>query len=260
MRILTYNVNGIRAAVQKGLPDWLKSTDADIVCIQETKAQPEQVPVELFEELGYRAYIHSAEKRGYSGVAIFSRTEPLNVEYGIGNDKYDREGRMIRADYDGFSVASIYHPSGSSGDERQAFKMEWLADFSDYVSALRKSIPNLILSGDFNICHRSIDIHDPVRNANSSGFLPEEREWMTRFLDMGFIDSFRFFNPGPHHYTWWSYRANSRDKNLGWRIDYHMVADPMKEAMERAVILPQAKHSDHCPVLLELKDAWVNSN
>ena len=254
MRVITYNVNGIRAALTKGLLDWLGSTGADVLCVQETKAQPDQIPVEAFEALGYRAYIHSAVKKGYSGVAIFTRQEPLHVEYGMGNEKYDVEGRVIRADYDLFSVISVYHPSGSSGDERQAFKMEWLSDFSAYISDLKKTIPNLIISGDYNICHKPIDIHDPVRNATSSGFLPEEREWMTSFLNLGFIDSFRHFNTDPHHYTWWSFRANARAKNLGWRIDYNMVAQPLQHLLQRALILPQAKHSDHCPVLLDLNN------
>jgi exodeoxyribonuclease-3 len=254
MRIITYNVNGIRAAISKGLLDWLKSADADVVCVQETKAQPDQIPVEAFGELGYHSYIHSAMKKGYSGVAIFSKPEPNHIEYGTGIDKYDIEGRVIRADFNDFSVLSVYHPSGSSGDLRQAFKMEWLYDFQHYIQSLKKEIPNLVVSGDYNICHRPIDIHDPTRNATSSGFLPEEREWMSQFLEQGFIDAFRYFNAEAHHYTWWSYRANARVKNLGWRIDYHMVSEPMRGRMERAVILPQAKHSDHCPVLLDLMD------
>ena len=254
MRIITYNVNGIRAAVSKGLLEWLRQVDADVLCIQETKAQPDQVPVEAFEELGYKAYIHSAVKKGYSGVAIFSRPEPKHVEFGMGNDKYDVEGRVLRADYDHLSVISVYHPSGSSSDERQAFKMEWLGDFSTYIDKLKRRLPNLVIAGDYNICHKPIDIHDPIRNATSSGFLPEEREWLTSFLGLGFIDSFRYFNADPHHYTWWSYRANARSKNLGWRIDYNMVSEPLKDRMERAVILPQAMHSDHCPVLLEISN------
>lgn len=253
MRILTYNVNGIRAAVTKGFPDWLKSVEADIVCIQETKAQPDQIPSELFEEMGFNVYIHSAVKKGYSGVIILSKPEPLHIEYGIGIEKYDREGRIIRVDFKDFSVMSVYHPSGSSGDERQAFKMEWLHDFNNYIGKLRKEIPNLIISGDYNICHKPIDIHDPIRNAKNSGFLPEEREWIGKFIDSGFIDSFRYLNQEPHHYTWWSYRANARSKNLGWRIDYNMVAEMLKDKIKRSVILPQAKHSDHCPVMLDMK-------
>ena len=251
-RIVSYNVNGIRAAVNKGLLEWIKSVDPDIICIQETKAQPDQIPIFDFTELGFISYIHSAKKKGYSGVAIFTKEEPIYVEYGIGIEKYDNEGRVIRADFGQYSVMSLYHPSGSSVDKRQAFKMQWLEDFQDYIDRLKKEKPNLIISGDFNICHKPIDIHDPIRNATSSGFLPEEREWLSGFLDSGFVDSFRHFNDQPHNYSWWSYRANARIKNLGWRIDYHMVAESLKGNIKRALILPQAKHSDHCPVLLEI--------
>lgn len=252
MKIITYNVNGVRAAVKKGLLDWIQAVQADVICLQETKAQPDQIPTEEFEALGYKTYMHSAEKKGYSGVAILSRHEPEHVEYGMGLPEYDREGRFIRADYNGVSVVSVYHPSGSSGEERQAFKMQWLEDYLHYVNELKKERPNLVLSGDYNICHQAIDIHDPVRNAKVSGFLPEEREWMSRFLDTGFIDSFRHFNKEPHHYSWWSYRAQARSKNKGWRIDYNMVSKPLEAQLQRAVILPDAMHSDHCPVLLEL--------
>ncbi len=252
MRIITYNVNGIRSAVQKGFLEWLRATDPDVVCIQETKAQPEQIPVFELAELGYRSYIFSAKKKGYSGVAIFSKTEPDHVEYGMGIEKYDHEGRMIRADFGDVSVMSVYHPSGTSGEERQAFKMVWLEDFLNYVNELKKRRSNLILCGDFNICHKPIDIHDPVGNAQSSGFLPEEREWLTGFIESGFIDSFRYFNQQPHNYTWWSYRMNARERNLGWRIDYNMVSQSLEKNIKRALILPQAKHSDHCPVVLEI--------
>ena len=182
MKIITYNVNGLRAAVGKGLPEWLAQEQPDVLCLQETKLQPEQYPAEAFEALGYKAWLFSAQKKGYSGVAILSRREPDHVEYGMGIEKYDNEGRFIRADFGDLSVISVYHPSGTSGDERQAFKMEWLEDFQNYVVELQKSRPKLILCGDYNICHEPIDIHDPVRNATNSGFLPEEREWMTRFL------------------------------------------------------------------------------
>ena len=252
IKIITYNVNGIRAAVRNGWLDWVKIAKPDIICVQETKAQPDQIPIFEMGELGYLSYAYSAKKKGYSGVAIFTKKEPKHIEFGIGIEKYDIEGRVIRADYENFSVISVYHPSGSSGDERQAFKMAWLIDFYNYVNELKKEIPNLIISGDYNICHKPIDIHDPIRNATSSGFLPEEREWLTTFIDSGFIDSFRYLNKEPHHYSWWSYRANARAKNLGWRIDYNMVAEPLKDKINRAVILPQAKHSDHCPVLVEL--------
>jgi len=251
-RIISYNVNGIRAAIKKGLIEWISAADPDVLCIQETKAQPDQIPLFEFEIMGYRSYAHSAKKKGYSGVAIFTKNEPDHVVAGTGIQKYDDEGRFLRLDLGDVSVVSVYHPSGSSGDERQAFKMQWLFDFQDYVTELRKTRPKLIISGDYNICHEAIDIHDPVRNAKISGFLPEEREWMTGFLNSGFIDSFRHLNKQPHNYSWWSYRANARANNKGWRIDYNMVTENMKEQIKRAAILPQAMHSDHCPVLVEM--------
>ncbi len=250
--IISYNVNGIRAAISKGLLDWLRIVNPDIVCFQELKAQTEQIPVLDFEALGYQTFWFPAQKKGYSGVALLTKTQPDNVAFGMNIPKYDFEGRMIRADYGDISVISVYHPSGSSGDERQAFKMIWLEDFLSYVNELKKTRPNLIICGDYNICHKPIDIHDPIRNATSSGFLPEEREWLSRFIDSGFVDSFRHFNQEPHNYTWWSFRANARSKNLGWRIDYEMVSKPIEPLMRRALILPQAKHSDHCPVTLEM--------
>jgi len=252
MKIVSYNVNGIRAAMKKGFLEWLNEEKPDILCIQETKAQDEQIPVFEFNEQGYHAYTFSAKKKGYSGVAILCKQEPDHVEYGMGIEKYDNEGRFIRADFGDLSVVSVYHPSGSSGDERQAFKMQWLEDYTNYINELKKTRPNLVLSGDYNICHEAIDIHDPVRNAKNSGFLPEEREWMTHFLATGFIDSFRFMNKEPHNYTWWSYRANARANNKGWRIDYHMVSEKMKDQIKNVGIIPDAKHSDHCPCFVEL--------
>ncbi len=252
MRIITYNVNGIRAAMNKGLVDWLKAANPDVLCLQEIKATPDQVDVSQFEALGYNLYWYPAQKKGYSGVAIFSKQKPKHVEYGCGIEHYDFEGRIIRADYGDCSVLCAYHPSGSSGDDRQAFKMKWLADFQEYINNLKQTIPNLILVGDYNICHKPIDIHNPKSNANTSGFLPEEREWFEQFIQSGFTDSFRHFNTEPHQYTWWSYRAGSRGKNLGWRIDYNLVANHLQKHLTRAVILPDAMHSDHCPVLLEV--------
>ena len=251
-RIISYNVNGIRAAIKKGLIEWVQAADPDILCLQETKAQPEQIPVMDFALAGYKTFIHSAKKKGYSGVALFTKNEPDHIETGMGIKKYDDEGRFLRADFGDISFVSVYHPSGSSGDHRQAFKMEWLSDFQDYVTELRRSRPKLILSGDYNICHQAIDIHDPVRNATVSGFLPEEREWMTGFLESGFIDSFRYLNKEPHNYSWWSYRANARANNKGWRIDYNMVTENLKDHIQRAAILTRAVHSDHCPVMVEM--------
>ncbi len=252
MRIITYNVNGIRAAMNKGLIDWLRSANPDVLCLQEIKATPDQVNVAEFEALGYHLYWYPAQKKGYSGVAIFSKIVPKHVEYGCGIEHYDFEGRVIRLDFENCSVMSVYHPSGSSGDERQAFKFKWLADFQNYINDLKLKVPNLILCGDYNICHKPIDIHNPKSNANTSGFLPEEREWMEQFIQSGFVDSFRHFNQEPHQYSWWSYRAGSRGKNLGWRIDYNLVANELGKHLKRSVILSDAMHSDHCPVLLEM--------
>ncbi len=252
MKLITYNVNGIRAAIQKGFFDWIIEADPDILLLQETKAQPEQIPILDFEMMGYRTFWHSAQKKGYSGVAILTKIEPDRVISGIGIKVYDDEGRFLRADYGDLTVISVYHPSGSSGDHRQDFKMKWLDDFQDYVDELKKERPNLIISGDYNICHQAIDIHDPAGNAKNSGFLPGEREWMTKFLNSGFIDTFRHFNKEPHHYTWWSYRVDARSRNLGWRIDYHMVTPSLENRLLSATILPDAMHSDHCPAALEL--------
>ncbi len=252
-KIITYNINGIRAALTKGLADWIKSTNADIICFQEIKADLSQINTAVFEYLGYYSYWYPAVKKGYSGVAILSKEKPLHVEYGCGISEYDQEGRVIRADFNGFSVMSCYFPSGTTGDERQGFKYRFLDDMYTYLHSVRSKIPNLIVSGDYNICHQSMDIHNPVSNANSSGFLPEERAWVTKFLNSGFTDAFRFFNQEPHHYTWWSYRAGARSRNLGWRIDYHMTTQTLNENLSRCVILPEAMHSDHCPVMVELE-------
>jgi len=254
VRIITYNVNGIRAAVRKGLDKWLQAARPDIFCLQEIKANHDTFPRELFEALGYECYLYPAQKAGYSGVAVLSRKPAIKIIEGMNHPLHDSEGRVLRAFYDGFCVASVYMPSGSSGDQRQAVKMLFLDDFNRFVEKHRQEHPEypLVICGDLNICHQAIDIHDPVRNANTSGFLPEERAWMSNFLASGFIDTFRHFNPEPHHYTWWSYRARAREKNLGWRIDYCMADKQLASRLQRAVILPEARHSDHCPVLLEL--------
>lgn len=253
MKIISYNVNGIRAAMKKGLVDWLQQQDADVVLFQEIKAEPEQLDLSVFENIGYaHHYWHPAEKKGYSGVAILSKRKPDHVETGAGNRIYDSEGRILRADYGDVSVMSLYLPSGTTGEIRQAFKYECMDFFQSYIDQLRKKRPNLIIGGDWNICHTSIDIHNPVSNAKTSGFLPPEREWIGRFIDNGFIDSFRHFTPDPHHYTWWSQRFNARERNLGWRIDYHMVSRPLEKQLKAASIIPDAKHSDHCPIVVEV--------
>jgi exodeoxyribonuclease-3 len=253
MKIISYNVNGIRAAVNKGFVDWLKSANPDVICLQEIKAMKEQLDLDVFEEAGYKYhYWYSAQKKGYSGVAILSKIKPNNVEYGTGIASMDFEGRNIRADFNGFSVMSLYLPSGTN-DARLDHKLEYMAMFQEYINNLKKEIPNLIICGDYNICHEAIDIHNPVGLKNVSGFLPVEREWIGNFMDSGFIDTFRHFNKEPHHYTWWSYRANSRANNKGWRLDYALASLPLQENLKRSVILSDAIHSDHCPILLEIE-------
>ncbi|MDO6854436.1 exodeoxyribonuclease III [Cellulophaga lytica] len=254
MKIVSYNVNGIRAAINKGFIDWLTATDPDVICLQEIKALKEQLDLSLFEEAGYSYnYWYSAQKKGYSGVAILSKTEPDNVTYGTGIDYMDFEGRNIRADFGDISIMSMYLPSGTNL-ARLDFKLKYMDDFQKYINELKKDKPNIIVVGDYNICHEAIDIHDPVRNKNVSGFLPVEREWIGNFMESGFIDSFRHFNKESHNYSWWSYRANARNNNKGWRLDYGMVSKTLENRLKRAVILKEAKHSDHCPILVELKN------
>lgn len=254
MRIISYNLNGIRAAINKGFLDWLKTDPADIICIQETKAQKENVDHTLFNDLGYMDYWYSAEKKGYSGVAIFTKIKPDNVIFGTGHAVSDSEGRVIQADFGDTRLINAYFPSGTSGEERQTYKYEWLNEFFDYVQDLRKKHPKLILCGDYNIAHKEIDIHDPKGNKKSSGFLPEERAWMDKFLAAGWIDTFREFHTEPHRYSWWSQRFPSvRLNNKGWRIDYFTVTEPLKNRLVDAEIYPDIKHSDHCPVYLEIK-------
>jgi exodeoxyribonuclease-3 len=252
MKIVSYNVNGIRAALKKGFLEWLVAANPDVVCLQEIKAQEDQLDLSLFEAAGYAYnYWFSAQKKGYSGVAILSKTKPENVVFGTGIESMDFEGRNLRADFAGVSIMSMYLPSGTN-IQRLAHKFEYMDLLKNYIDELKKEVPNLVICGDYNICHEAIDIHDPVRNKNVSGFLPEERAWMSSFLNSGFVDAFRELNKAPHQYSWWSYRANARANNKGWRLDYTLVANPLKEKIKRAVILSEAVHSDHCPVLLEL--------
>ena len=252
MKIVSYNVNGIRAAIGKGLVSWLGETDIDVLCLQETKAQADQIDTKAFEELGYNCYYTCAEKKGYSGVAIFTKVKPDNVVYGMGNAKYDSEGRVIRADFGDFTLICVYIPSGTSGDERQAFKMEFLADFKVFIDELRKERPNILVCGDYNIAHTPIDINHPERQKGVSGFLPEERNWVTEFLESGMIDTFRVFDDRAEQYSWWSYRFNSRSRNAGWRIDYHMASEPLRDKLVKAEIWQHVVHSDHCPIFVQL--------
>jgi exodeoxyribonuclease-3 len=253
MKIISYNVNGIRAAITKGFIEWLQHANPDVICLQEIKASEDQVPVSDFEKAGYPyQYYYPATKKGYSGVAVLSKIKPNNVVFGTGIAHMDFEGRNLRVDFDDVSVMSLYLPSGTNSD-RLDHKFMFMDDFQNYIDTLKKDIPNLVICGDYNICHQAIDIHDPIRNAKVSGFLPEERAWLDTFMKNGFIDSFRFFNKQPDQYSWWSYRAGSRGNNKGWRIDYCLVSETLKDKLKRALILPEAKHSDHCPVLVELE-------
>ena len=252
MRLISYNVNGIRSAIKRGFLDWLKTDPADIICLQETKAEKENVDYAQIEALGYQTYWYSAEKKGYSGVAIFTKRQPDAMFYGNGIMQSDAEGRVIRADFGDVTLINSYFPSGTSGEIRQTYKYQWLDEYFDYINALRNERPKLIICGDYNIAHKEIDIHNPVGNKKTSGFLPEERAWLTKFVESGMVDTFREFNPDPHHYSWWSFRANSRANNKGWRIDYISVSEPLKSKLKSATIYPDVKHSDHCPVFMEL--------
>lgn len=250
--IISYNVNGIRSAISKGFWEWLEQESPDIICLQETKAHPHDVPLLELEALGYRHVFHSAEKKGYSGVATFSRKAPDNVVFGCGIEQYDREGRILRTDFDDWSLLNCYFPSGTTGEERQAFKMTFLEDFFQWIEQLKKEHPQLIVVGDYNIAHQEIDIHDPKGNKKSSGFLPEERAWMTKWFENGFTDSFRHRHPDLVEYSWWSFRAGARGNNKGWRIDYQSVTDNLQNKIIDARQLMDVKHSDHCPVKMTI--------
>jgi exodeoxyribonuclease-3 len=254
LEIISYNVNGIRSAISKGLVDWIKETNYDVYLFQETKAHEADIPKELFDEIGYRHYWFSAQKKGYSGVGVLIKIEHSNVVKGMNISRYDFEGRLIRLDIGDITIVNSYFPSGSSGEERQGVKMDYLNDFYNYIHELKKEKKKIIISGDYNICHQAIDIHDPVGNKNSSGFLPEEREWMSKYFNSGFIDTFRHFHPDKKaEYSWWSFRANARNNNKGWRIDYHAATKELEQQLEDAKIFMDVKHSDHCPIYLKIK-------
>ena len=252
MKIISYNVNGIRSAIKKGFIEWLKNSNTDVICLQEIKANTDQLDLSLFKEIGYNYnYWFSAQKKGYSGVAILSKHKPAHIEYGTGIEHMDFEGRNLRIDFEKFSVISLYLPSGTN-IARLEYKLQYMKEFMAYIVKLKEDIPNLVICGDYNICHEAIDIHDPIRNSKVSGFLPLEIEWLSDFLDLGFTDSFRKLNKDPYKYSWWSYRANSRVNNKGWRIDYNLVSNAISAKIKSSTILDKIVHSDHCPIVVEL--------
>ena len=254
MKIVSYNVNGIRAAIKKGLIDWLKEEEPDILCIQETKAHPEQINPEIFEEAGYHAYWHSAEKKGYSGVLTLSKIEADHVEAGMGKSLYDNEGRVIRTDFGDWTLLNCYFPSGSSSEERHEFKMKFIEDFGPWANKLLMKRKKLIIVGDYNIVRLDIDIHNPQRKDKPSGFRDEERAWLNNWFDTHFHDAFRILYPDLEDaYSWWSYRAGSRQKNKGWRIDYISVSDPLKHQIKEVRQLREVMHSDHGPVIMDIE-------
>ncbi len=252
MRLLTYNVNGIRAAIKNGLIDWLRDQPVDVLCLQEVKATHDVVDLAPLEALGYSYHWHAAEKKGYSGVATFSKKPADHAVLGCGIAYYDCEGRILRTDFGDVTVLNCYFPSGTSGELRQEVKVGFLADFYDYVQHLRQERPNLIVVGDYNIAHTELDIHDPARNKNTTGFLPEERAWMDRWFASGFVDAFRATHPDAVEYSWWSYRAGARANNKGWRIDYISLSETLRPRLLAAGHHPEAIHSDHGAVWVEM--------
>lgn len=248
-RILSWNVNGIRAVERKGFVPWLESLDADIVCLQETKANPSQLSEHLLDPAGFAAHFASAERKGYSGVAIYTKLYPLEVEY-FGIDDFDREGRLIAAHYDEFSLLNAYFPNSQEAGARLDYKLAFCRALKEKTDKWGQDGRKIVVCGDYNIAHREIDLANPQENQDNPGFLPEERRWMSSFLENGYADTFRMFEPGGGHYTWWSYRAGARRRNIGWRIDYHCVNEAMKDSVLQANILPGVTGSDHCPVEL----------
>lgn len=254
MKIASYNVNGIRAAIKKGLFEWVREQDFDIICFQETKAHEEQIDESILEEAGYKHHWHSAIKKGYSGVATFSKIEPTYVKAGVGMEKYDNEGRVLRTDFNDLTILNCYFPSGSSSEERHAFKMDFLNDLKPFFLETIKERPNTIILGDYNVVHKDIDIHNPQRKDKPSGFRPEERAWMDGWFDGPFTDAYRYLYPEEQKFSWWSYRAGSRDRNKGWRIDYLSVTDSIVPTLQSVIHHKDSKHSDHCAV--ELNFDW----
>ena len=252
MKIITYNVNGIRSAIKKGLFDWLEDHDYDVICLQETKAHSGNVPVLLLNSIGYHHCWHSAKRKGYSGVATFSKMKPRHVELGMGLDKYDVEGRVIRTDFENMTIINVYIPNGSASQTRHNFKLEFLEDFTQWVKEIRREKAQVIVAGDFNIARSPLDIPQHLANTGASGFHPNERQWFQQWLEDGFIDSFRDQNPNGQSFTWWPPNNPTRTDRDAWRIDYQLISEPLQTSIRNASHLKNIFHSDHCPVLLEI--------
>jgi exodeoxyribonuclease-3 len=253
LRILSWNVNGIRAAYRKGFLEWFTSENPDILCLQETKAWKEQLPEELTDMKDYNAYFAESVKKGYSGVVIYSKNEPNEVGTGIGIDRFDTEGRVVWCKYKNFFLINVYFPNGKASKERLKYKMDFYDTFLEYVNLLRESGEKILICGDFNTAHKEIDLYHPKENSKTSGFLPEEREWIDSLIEHGFSDTFRMFNQEPKNYTWWDYRTRARDRNIGWRIDYFFVSENMKDIIESAFIKSDVMGSDHCPIGVDIR-------
>ncbi|MEF2145667.1 MAG: exodeoxyribonuclease III [Desulfovibrionaceae bacterium] len=254
MRILSWNVNGFRAVLKKGFPDWLETCGADAVMLQETKAHPDQIEPEYREPAGWHSYWNwSRVKKGYSGTATFLRKPPLVHDISLPGERFQGEGRVQRFEFERFHLLNIYFPNGQMSDERLAFKMDFYDAFLDYAQQLRRTKP-VVVGGDFNTAHKEIDLKNPKANAERSGFLPMERAWIDRFLAAGYVDTFRMFDEGPGNYSWWSYRFNARANNAGWRIDYFFVSEELRPLVQKAWIDPEIFGSDHCPIGVEIAD------
>lgn len=253
MKILSFNVNGIRAISKKGFFEWVNEANPDILCLQETKAHPDQLPDEVKNSKGYHSYWNSAEKKGYSGVAVYTKEEPLRVVKGLGIEEFDNEGRVLLLEYKTFFLYNVYYPNGGAGNKRVDFKLRFYDAFLSVVEKLRKAGKKVIICGDVNTAHEEIDLSRPKENQKNTGFLPEERMWVTKFLKNGYVDSFREFNKGPGFYTWWDYKTRARERNIGWRIDYFFVTENIKQYLHNAFILNDVTGSDHCPIGIELR-------
>jgi exodeoxyribonuclease-3 len=252
IRILSWNVNGIRAAYKKGFLDWFAKEKPDILCLQETKATTEQLPPELKQVSGYQMFLSSAERKGYSGVLLYTKEKPKGVKTGLGIDRFDSEGRVLIAEYESFVLFNVYFPNGKASAERLRYKMDFYQAFLDYANSLKKKGKKLVICGDVNTAHKEIDLARPKENEKVSGFLPEERAWIDKLIAHGYVDTFRAFNQKPGQYTWWDLKTKARERNVGWRIDYFFVSQNFKEKVKSAYILSQITGSDHCPIGIDL--------